>query len=100
MWAYYMTELDRDTDQYTWSPKRKKMGEARLRDLWKRSGSLEDAVEMMKLCIDRLKRSEFHNGANAQGRKYIGWEILFRSTEQMEQWLNDDNFKEGARHGR
>ncbi len=99
VWTYYMATIGRNPKQYTWSPPRKTMGKARLRDLWKRSGSLENAVELMKLCIDRLKLSAFHNGANSQGKKYIGWEHLFRSTEQMEKWLNDDAYTTGAANG-
>ena len=44
----------------------------------------------MKLCVDRLKASPFHNGENKQGKKYVDWEHLFRSTEQMEKWLCDE----------
>jgi hypothetical protein len=91
VWAYYLKEIRRDPKQYTWSLKRKRMGEARLLDLRKRCGSLECALPMMKICVDRLKQSAFHNGANQTGRKYRDWEHLFRSTEQMERWLNDDN---------
>lgn len=100
VWIYYMAELARNPNLYTWSPKRKKMGEARLVDLWSRSGSLEKAVELMKLCIDRLKQSAFHNGDNASGKKYRDWEHLFRSPEQMEKWLDDDSFPEEAGHGK
>jgi hypothetical protein len=103
VWAYYMTEIGRNPKQYSWSPPRNKMGAARLRDLRKRcSGSLEDAVELMKLCIDRLKTSPHHNGANPQGTKYIDWENLFRTTEKMEFWLNDDRWNKatGAADGK
>ncbi len=98
VWAYYMETLHRHPKLYTYRPKRKGMGILRLRDLYPRVGDpkVENAVAMMKLCIDRLAQSPFHNGQNPQGRKYIDWEILFRSTEQMETWLNDDNFKGAA----
>ena len=69
------------------------MGLARLKECHRRASEpkLENAVAMMKICIDRLAASRFHNGHNRDGKKYLDWEILFRSVEQMEKWLDDNN---------
>lgn len=91
-WEYYLVQLGRNPKLYTWTKERKQMGLARLRDLSKRAGSVAKGVDAMKICIDRLRESRFHNGDNKQKKKYLGWEILFRSTEQMEKWLDDANF--------
>jgi hypothetical protein len=99
-WGYYMTTIGRNPKLYTWTPERKQMGMARLRDLRKRSGSWENAEALMRLCTDRMRMSEFHNGQNAQGKKYLDWEHLFSSTKRMERWLNDDNFAPGVANGK
>ena len=39
-----------------------------------------------------LKESAWHNGSDPSGKRYLDWEILFRSNEQMVKWLDDDNF--------
>jgi hypothetical protein len=94
VWNYYIVTIGRNPKTFSWLPKRKSMGLVRLRELQRRAAEpkLENAVAMMKLCVDRLAESAFHNGKNQSGRKYRDWEILFRSTEQMEKWLNDDSF--------
>jgi hypothetical protein len=92
VWAYYIETIGRNPNLITFTPKRKAMGVARLRDLIKRSGSIESGVELMRLCVDRLKQSAFHNGRNDRHTKYLDWEILFRSTEQMEKWLDDERW--------
>jgi hypothetical protein len=96
IWAWYIQTIKRNPKQYTFTPKRKAMGRKRWHECFARAAApkAENATAMMKLCIDRLAQSAFHNGKNDQGRKYIDWEILFRSKEQMETWLNDDNYVE------
>jgi hypothetical protein len=100
VWAYYIAELHRHPKLYSWTQKRRSMGKARLRELWKKSGSLESAIAVMKICIDRLKQDPWRNGANDRGKKYRDWEHLFRSTEQMEIWLDDESFAPGAANGK
>jgi hypothetical protein len=70
------------------------MGKARVRDLLPRvvEPKFENAIALMKLCIDRLAGSAFHNGQNDQQKKYVDWEIIFRSTDQLEKWLDDSRF--------
>lgn len=92
VWFYYIDAIGRNPKLYTFTSKRKAMGIARLRDLVGRSESLERGVGLMRLCVDRLKQSPFHNGKNDQHKKYLDWEILFRSTEQMEKWLDDERW--------
>jgi len=91
-----METIGRNPKLYTFTEKRKTMGLARWRACFSKASEpkAENATAMMRLCIDRLAQSAFHNGKNDRGRKYIDWEILFRSQEQMEKWLNDDNFAE------
>jgi hypothetical protein len=74
------------------------MARARLKECFARTREpqLENATNVMKLCVDRLKSSKWHNGQNPNGKKYLDWEILFRSREQFEKWINDENFSEGA----
>jgi hypothetical protein len=100
VWAYYIAELQRRPTQYSWTEKRKSMGKARLRELLEKSGSLESAIAVMKICVDRLKEDAWHNGANARGKKYRDWEHLFRSVEQLEKWMDDESFAPGAANGR
>jgi hypothetical protein len=90
VWDRFMAMIGKNARTYTFTPKRKAMGLARLRDLKKRSGSWESAIELATLCIERLHASPWHNGKNPTGQKYLSWEILFRSTEQMESWLDDE----------
>lgn len=96
VWDWYIVTIERNPKLYTFTPKRKAMGCKCWWECHARAAEPkgENATAMMKLCIDRLAQSAFHNGKNDQGRKYIDWEILFRSKEQMEKWLNDDNFTE------
>jgi len=91
-WDYYITTIGRNPKLYTLTARRKGMGVARARDLWPRAAEpkREKVVELMKLCVDRLATSPFHNGQNDRRKKYLDWEILFRSTDQMEKWLSDE----------
>lgn len=97
IWAYYIATLDL-SPQTTLTETRKRMARARLKECFARAREpqLENATNVMKLCVDRLKSSKWHNGNNPGGKKYLTWEILFRSREQFEKWINDENFREGA----
>lgn len=97
VWDYYIVTIGKSPKVYSWSSKRKNMGAARLRELSKRAGSLDAAVSLMKLCVDRLADSRFHNGKNDNGKKYLDWETLFRDMDRTERWLDDDRFASSER---
>lgn len=96
IWEHYIATVGKNPKVYTLTDKRQRMAKARLEDLLQRIESepkLEKAISLMKLCIDRLAGSEFHNGKNDQHKRFLDWEILFRSTDQMEKWLDDSRFE-------
>lgn len=95
VWDYYIATIGKNPKVYTFTDKRKRIARARLDDLLSRVAEpkLENAVALMKLCIDRLAGSAFHAGQNEQHKRYQDWEILFRSTDQMERWLDDSRFE-------
>jgi hypothetical protein len=97
IWSYYTTTLSR-SKLTTLTDKRKRMARARLKECFARvrDPQLENATNVLKLTIDRLKDSKWHNGQNPDGKKYLTWEILFRTSEQFEKWTNDENFCQGA----
>ena len=97
IWEYYIATLKRSS-QTTLTGKRQRMARGRLIECFARAREpqLENAANVMKLCIDRLKLSSWHNGNNPAGKKYLSWEILFRDREQFEKWINDENYAEGA----
>ncbi len=92
VWDRFMSIIGKNPKNFTFTEKRKSMGRARLRDLKQRGGSWENAINLATLCVERLKSSPWHNGKNPTGKKYLSWEILFRSTEQMEMWLDDERW--------
>jgi uncharacterized protein YdaU (DUF1376 family) len=96
VWDYYIATIGKNPKLYTLTDNRKRMGVARVRDLWPRAAEpkRESVIELMKLCVDRLASSPFHKGQNEQGKKYLDWDILFRSTEQMEKWLSDERTRQ------
>ena len=98
IWKYYCLKLGR-SKLAKLTEKRMALATARLKECHAdaREPKLESAVAVMKLCIDRLSSNPWHNGANPAGKKYLDWEILFRSREQFEKWLNDENFCEPTR---
>lgn len=93
VWGHYMGVIKRNPRLYTLTQKRLGMGVRRLRDLEQRKVPRENWVTIMKLCVDRLHGSAFHNGENEYRKKYVDWEILFRSTEQFEKWLDDERWR-------
>jgi hypothetical protein len=97
IWDYYIATLNR-SPQTTLTETRKRMARARLKECFARAREpqLENATNVMRICVDRLKSSQWHNGHNPGGKKYLNWEILFRSREQFEKWINDENFCEGV----
>jgi hypothetical protein len=97
VWNYFVATLNR-SPQTTLTETRKRMARARLKECFARAREpqLENATNVMKVCVGRLKSSKWHNGNNPGGKTYLTWEILFRSREQFEKWINDENFREGA----
>ena len=47
-------------------------------------------VVLMKDCVDELADSDYHmaRGKYAGQTKYNDWEIIFRSAEQFQKWVN------------
>jgi hypothetical protein len=108
VWEYYREKLKR-SPHLELTKQRRTMGEAGLKaceEFALMRGSVtpfEDAIALMKLAIDRLAESPFHNGQNGTGPKYLEWEVLFRgrnvpSPQKLtEYWLNDEKFPDSAR---
>jgi hypothetical protein len=102
IWDYYREKLNRSST-YAFTKKRRSMGEQGLsaaRKLASEKGSItprQDAVNFLKLAIDRLAKEPYHNGANDQGTKYLDWEHLFRGKDKecpqklVEYWLDDSS---------
>jgi hypothetical protein len=58
-------------------------------------GKLETAVEIMKVAVERIAISPFHNGQNKQNQRYTEWETHFLRRDWDEfyaMWLDDSNF--------
>jgi len=94
VWEYYLTALHKNAALYKFDDDRKRKGLARLRECVSRAKEprLENAVAMMKVCIDRLAASAFHNGENKNGKKYTDWsDHLFPKEKKLIWWLDDDN---------
>jgi hypothetical protein len=96
VWEYYLAKLNKNTNLYRFTTTRRSKGRARLEECCKMAAEpkLENAAQMMRLCIDRLAASTFHNGDNKQGKKYLDWDHLFRSNEKLASWLDDDLHQE------
>lgn len=90
VWNHYLTTTNRNPKLNTFTSTRKKKGIVRLQEcLDKAGGNLPNAVNLMKLAIDKLAASDFHMGRDPKtnGVKYNSWEDnVFRSAEQMEGW--------------
>ena len=89
LWDYYLQQLEKNPKLLSFTPARKRKGQARLEEcLAKTGGDLSKAEGLMRLAVDALAASRFHQGENEQGRRYDSWEKnLFASPEQLERWL-------------
>jgi uncharacterized protein YdaU (DUF1376 family) len=91
---YYLERLGKNVKLYKFDAERKQKGIARLKECLELAADpkLENAIAMMKLCVDRLAESAFHNGNNDNRKKYVDWgKHLFHSRHKLEWWLDDDN---------
>jgi hypothetical protein len=93
VWHYYTEKFQKNPNLYRFTDERRRKGRARLEECLRMASEprLENAVNMMKVCIDRLAASAFHNGDNKQERKYVDWsDHLFPSEKKLTSWLDDD----------
>jgi hypothetical protein len=103
VWEYFLGKLQKGP-HYEFTKQRQTMGEAGMqacRRMARLNGSPDPdaaAIVLMKIAVDRLRKSEFHNGKNDDGKKYLDWEVLFRGRnvpcpqKLTQYWLNDDKF--------
>ena len=89
LFKYYIEKTERNPKLYSLTDQRLNKGLARLKDcLAKTDGNLENALELMRICIESLAASEFHMGTNDRNKQYIDWiDHLFKTTEKLEWWL-------------
>ena len=97
VFEFFIAQTRKDPARYKLTPKRKIRGLARLKQCQRQAkdGKLETAVEIMKVAIERIATSPFHNGQNKQGRRYTEWEGHFLRQgwdEFFSMWLDDSSF--------
>ncbi len=99
-WRCYCQTMDRGP-QYELTRQRREMGieglkkAARYADRVGSQNPEHDALNLLKLAIERMPHDRWHNGEES-GTKYLGWEQLFTSTrfkgnKLVDYWLNEDN---------
>jgi len=90
IWHYYIAEIGKNAALYTLTPSRRSMGLKRFAEALNKvvpKGDTDKAIFLMKCAIDALRDSAFHQGKNDSKKKYLDWELLFRSPDQFEKWL-------------
>lgn len=90
VWNYYLAAVEQSPKVCTLTPRRKKVGLDRMRELVDRGAPIENAVKLMEMAIDSITASDWHAGRDPKtnGQKYLDWERhLFGTTEKMEKWL-------------
>jgi hypothetical protein len=105
--AYFLEQTGHHADQYQLDEKRRAMGLAGFREVVKfvrgRDPNVDPlplATTLFRLAVDRLVKSKFHSGENAEGKRYWEWHHLFKAkefkspTKLIGYWLNDNNFRE------
>lgn len=92
VWNYYVKKLGKNPNLYRFTEERRRKGKARLEECLRMAAEpkMQNAVRMLKVCVDRLAASPFHNGDNKDARKYLDWDHLFRSEKKLTYWLDDD----------
>jgi hypothetical protein len=58
------------------------------------------SVDDCKKAIDNVNASPFHSGQNEEGKIYKDFEMIFRSDEQLEKYLNLKSGKENIKNAR
>ena len=92
IFPYYLTKIRGEDSIYRLTPQRLAKGRQRFMDCMQiASNDFVKAGQLMILAIDRLAASDFHMGRKpGQPKKYCDWiDNLFKSTEQLEKWLED-----------
>lgn len=89
VFAYYCERTGRSERMYSLTDQRMEKGLHRLQDCWKKTnGDLSKAEELMRIAVDAIASSPFHNGENDKNRRYTDWsDHLFKSTDKLERWL-------------
>ncbi len=90
VFTYYHKKFKRGV-LYTLTPQRRKMALARLSETWEalKEPQAESAVTLFCWVVDRLAASDFHNGDNDRNKNYIEWELMFRSPEIFQKWVDE-----------
>jgi hypothetical protein len=89
VWNYYLQKLGKNPKILSLTTLRRNKGVARLSEcLQKTGGDMAKAEGLLCVAVDSLAASAFHVGENDQKKRYDSWEKhLFKSQEQLEQWL-------------
>lgn len=88
VFEYYCRKFDRKSS-YTLTPKRKRQGLARFLDCMALArGQPSEAALLMKRAVDAMAASKWH-----RDNGHIEWELVFRSTEKLQEWLNKPQVK-------
>jgi hypothetical protein len=89
VWDYYIKKTGKHPTLYTFTEERKRIGEARFGDALNKvpGGNRDKAKQLMLICVDTMAASDFHQGKNDARKKYNDWELLFRSADKFEWWL-------------
>jgi len=90
VFAFYLTEIGRNPKTYTLTNARRVMAHNRLDEaLGMTAGNLHGAGELLKVAVEQMALSDFHMGRTERtgGKRYCDWEVLFRSAEQFQKWL-------------
>ena len=94
IWRVYVEKLGRNPKAYTFTASRRRMGMARVNEALKMAdGSADKAKALLEIAVEQLALSDFHNarGKYVGGTKYNDWDIIFRSAEQFEKFLERSN---------
>lgn len=90
VFSYYLEKIGKSSKLCTYTAKKEKMFNCRFRDILKRNGNdYVRAEQVMMVVIDALAASDFHNarGKSKGQAKYNDWDVIFRSTDQFEKWM-------------
>jgi hypothetical protein len=76
VWRYYLEKLNKNPNLYRFTDERRRTGRARLEECGRMAAEpkLENAVQMMRLCIDRLEASAFQQRGQQARQEVPGLE--------------------------